>query len=292
MAIMNEGERLRELLDGSMDPSELENYNEFYRLAERIYGREALDEMGITTPEEIEKEKEQNGSSEFTHDVILPSPKADSPEEEIHIQRRNPKRRLLLTIIGVIGLLLVSSNIAVGINSIIPVELCEDTEAPGDIGFEATQTVNGTTFTIIWSMDNLTINQNYTITWDISQNGSQELVDSGSYTWFATGNVHIHLKSVNVQTEPYAWSAELLDENLTIISTTNGDYSSSGVTTMSIIETVKKCEDNPKLKLGEITDYKNLDSWTQTGDGDMLDGMLIMTLSFISLLGLRKKKND
>ena len=292
MAIMNEGERLRELLDGSMDPSELENYNEFYRLAERIYGREALDEMGITTPEEIEKEKEQNGSSEFTHDVILPSPKADSPEEEINIQRRNPKRRLLLTIIGVIGLLLVSSNIAVGINSIIPVELCEDTEAPGDIGFEATQTVNGTTFTIIWSMDNLTINQNYTITWDISQNGSQELVDSGSYTWFATVNVHIHLKSVNVQTEPYAWSAELLDENLTIISTTNGDYSSSGVTTMSIIETVKKCEDNPKLKLGEITDYKNLDSWTQTGDGDMLDGMLIMTLSFISLLGLRKKKND
>ena len=289
MAIMNEGERLRELLDGSMDPSELENYNEFYRLAERIYGREALDEMGITTPEEIEKEKEQNGSSEFTHDVILPSPKADSPEEEINIQRRNPKRRLLLTIIGVIGLLLVSSNIAVGINSIIPVELCEDTEAPGDIGFEATQTVNGTTFTIIWSMDNLTINQNYTITWDISQNGSQELVDSGSYTWFATGNVYIHLKSVNVQTEPYAWSAELLDENLTIISTTNGDYSSSGVTTMSIIETVKKCEDNPKLKLVEITDYKNLDSWTQTGDGDMLDGMLIMTLSFISLLGLRKK---
>lgn len=292
MAIMNEGERLRELLDGSMDPSELENYNEFYRLAERIYGREALDEMGITTPEEIEKEKEQNGSSEFTHDVILPSPKADSPEEEINIQRRNPKRRLILPIIGVIGLLLVSSNIAVGIDSIIPVELCEDTEAPGDIGFEATQTVNGTTFTIIWSMDNLTINQNYTITWDISQNGSQELVDSGSYTWFATGNVHIHLKSVNVQTEPYAWSAELLDENLTIISTTNGDYSSSGVTTMSIIETVKKCEDNPKLKLGEITDYKNLDSWTQTGDGDMLDGMLIMTLSFISLLGLRKKKND
>jgi hypothetical protein len=60
MAIMNEGERLRELLDGSMDPSELENYDEFYRLAERIYGREALDEMGITTPEEIEEEKEQN----------------------------------------------------------------------------------------------------------------------------------------------------------------------------------------------------------------------------------------
>ena len=289
---MNEGGRLRELLDGSIDPSELESYSEYYKLAERIYGREALDELGISTPEEIEEDLSQSGNSEFTHDVILPSPKNDSQEEEINISRRNPKRRLILTIIGVIGLLLVSSNIVVGIDSIIPVELCEDTEAIGDIEFKATQALNGTTFTLIWSVDNLTINQNYTITWDISQNGSQELVDSGSYTWFATGNLHIHLKSVNVQTEPYAWSSELLDENLTIISTKNGDYSSSGVTTMSIIETDKKCEDNPKLKLGEIMEYKNLDSWTQTGNGDMLDGMLIMTLSFLSLLGLRKKKYD
>jgi hypothetical protein len=61
---------------------------------------------------------------------------------------------------------------------------------------------------------------------------------------------------------------------------------------MSIIETDKKCEDNPKLKLGELMHYENLDSWTQTGNGDMLDGMLIMALSFISLLGLRKEKND
>ena len=47
---MNEAERLRDLLDGSMDPSELEAYKEYYKLAERIYGREALDEMGISTP--------------------------------------------------------------------------------------------------------------------------------------------------------------------------------------------------------------------------------------------------
>ena len=231
---MNEGERLRELLDGSMDPSELESYSEYYKLAERIYGREALDELGISTPEEIEEDLSQNGNSEFTHDVILPSPKNDSQEEEINISRRKPKRRLILTIIGVIGLLLVSSNIVVGIDSIIPVELCEDTEELGDIEFKGTEQVSGNNLTIFWTVKNLTINQNYTITWDISQNGSQELVDSGSYTWFATGNVHIHLKSVNVQTEPYAWSAVLLDENLTIISTANGDYSSSGVTTMSV----------------------------------------------------------
>ena len=60
---------------------------------------------------------------------------------------------------------------------------------------------------------------------------------------------------------------------------------------MSTIESEKKCEDNPKLKLDEIMNYQDLESWTQAGEGDMLDGMLIMTFSFISLFGMRKKKN-
>ena len=291
---MNEGERLRELLDGSMDPSELENYNEYYRLAERIYGREALDEMGITTPEEVEEEKAQNGSSEFTHDVILPSPKTDSKVEETINLDKKPKRKLFLTLIGIIGLLLVGSNIFVGVNAIVPdsiVTLCEDIEAPGDIEFKSVAQVNNNTLTIHWTVKNVTSGENYTITWDISQNGSQELVDSGNFSWLANGNTFRHHKTVNVQTEPYSWIAKLLDDNMTIISTTNGDYSSSEVSAMSIIGSEKNCEDNPKLKLGEIMDYQDIDSWTQTGDGDMLDGMLIMTFSFISLLGMRKKRN-
>ena len=294
MAIMNEGERLRELLDGSMDPSELENYNEFYRLAERIYGREALDEMGITTPEEIEKEKEQNGSSEFTHDVILPSPKTDSKVEETINLDKKPKRKLFLTLIGIIGLLLVGSNILVGVDAIVPdsiVTLCEDVEPLGEIEFKDAEVVNGTTLTIFWTVKNVTIGENYTITWDISQNGSQELVDSGSLSWQANGNTFTHANSVNVEIEPYSWISKLLDGNMTIISTTNGDYSSSEVSAMSIIVSEKNCEDNQKLILSEIMDYQDIDSWTQTGNGDMLDGMLIMTFSFISLLGMRKKRN-
>ena len=294
MAIMNEGERLRELLDGSMDPSELENYNEFYRLAERIYGREALDEMGITTPEEIEEENAQNGSSEFTHDVILPSPKTDSKVEETINLDKKPKRKLFLTLIGIIGLLLVGSNILVGVDAMVPdsiVTLCEDVEPLGEIEFKDAEVVNGTTLTIFWTVKNVTIGENYTITWDISQNGSQELVDSGSLSWQANGNTFTHAYSVNVEIEPYSWISKLLDGNMTIISTTNGDYSSSEVSAMSIIVSEKNCEENPKLILSEIMDYQDIDSWTQTGNGDMLDGMLIMTFSFISLLGMRKKRN-
>ena len=294
MAIMNEGERLRELLDGSMDPSELENYNEFYRLAERIYGREALDEMGISSPEEIEKEKEQNGSSEFAHDVILPSPKTDSKVEETINLDKKPKRKLFLTLIGIIGLLLVGSNILVGVDAIVPdaiVPLCEEVEPLGEIEFTNDIVFNGSTstLTIYWGVENVNIGENYTITWDISQNGSQELVDSGSFSWLANGNSFIHAHSVSVEIEPYSWITKLLDGNMTIISTTNGDYSSSEVSAMSIIVSEKNCEDNPKLQLGKIMDYQDIDSWTQTGNGDMLDGMLIMAFSFISLLGMRKK---
>ena len=177
----------------------------------------------------------------------------------------------------------------VGIDTIIP--LCEDLEPIGEIEFNDLEQVDGSTLTIFWTVKNITKGQNYTIVWDISQNGSQELVDSGSIKIQANGDKFTHLESFNVQTEPYSWTSKLLDENMTIISTTNGDYSSSQISTMSILESSKTCEENPKLKLSKIIDYDDLDSWTEKGDGDMIDGMLIMTLSFITLLGLRKKKN-
>ena len=287
--IMNEGERLRELLDGSMDPSELESYQEYYKLAERVYGREALDEMGISTPDEIEEGKIQNGSSEFSHDVILPKSGNESITDDSEDLVRKPKRRLFLTFIGLIGLMLVSSNIVIGIDAISPISLCEDMEAIGEIEFTNIEQVDGNSLTIFWTVKNVTIGGNYTITWDISQNGSQELVDSGSFSWQANGNTFTHLKTVTVQTEPYAWSSNLLDENMSIILTTEGDYTSSDVNTMSIIESGKLCEDNPKLILSEVMNYQELDAWSPSGEGDMLDGMLVVIFSLISLFGIRKR---
>ena len=287
--IMNEGERLRELLDGSMDPSELESYQEYYKLAERVYGREALDEMGISTPDEIKEEKVQSGSSEFSHDVILPKSGDESITDDIEDLVKEPNRRPFLTIIGLIGLMLVSSNIVVGVDAISPISLCEDMEEPREIEFNSIAQVNNNTLTITFSVKNVTSGENYTITWDISQNGSQELVDSGSFSWLANGNNFVHSHTVTIQIEPYAWSSKLLDENMSIILTAGGDYPSSDVNTMSIIESRKLCEDNPKLKLSEIMNYQDLDAWGPSGEGDMLDGMLVVIFSLISLFGIRKK---
>ncbi len=108
--LMNEAERLRDLLDGSMEPSELESYKEYYKLAERIYGSEALDEIGIISPKEVEEKLEPSGNSEFTHDVILPTPKSDPKEENLDTKGETGRRRTFVMLVGIIGLILISSN--------------------------------------------------------------------------------------------------------------------------------------------------------------------------------------
>lgn len=286
---MNEAERLRDLLDGSMDPSELEAYKEYYKLAERIYGREALDEMGISTPIDDEVVTESVGSSEFTHDVILPTPIYEEKEEENNSNKElKSKRRKFVFLVGMIGLIIVSSNIIVGINSIV--DLCEDEEPMGEIEFKAIHQVNDNTITIYWTVKNTTLDSQYTITWDVSQNGSQELVESSELIWTANGESFTHLVSVTVQTEPYAYSSNLLDENGTILASVNGDYDSSQITALGTLESSKLCEDNTRLKWNEIMNYEDVNSWGQAGDGEIIDGMLLMIFTFISLFGLTKKK--
>ena len=47
---MSDSDRLKGLLDGSIEPSEIEENPELYSMAERIYGRDALEEMGVSRP--------------------------------------------------------------------------------------------------------------------------------------------------------------------------------------------------------------------------------------------------
>ena len=279
---------IRDRLDGSMDPSELESYKEYYKLAERIYGREALDEIGISSPQEVEENQAPSGNSEFTHDVILPEPKSEIIENQIQQKEIKSKRRVLVLIVGMIGLILVSTNIAVGVNSIV--DLCEDEDPMGEIEFRAQHQVNGNTITIFWTVTNTTIDSQYSIKWDVSQNGSQELVGSGEINWTANGESFSHSNMTTVQIEPYAYSSTLFGENETVIATVSGSHSSSEVSSMSTIESSKLCEDNPKLKLSEIMNYDDINSWESQGEGDIIDGMLLMLFTFIFLFGLTKKK--
>ena len=48
---MPDSDAVRRLLEGNIDPVEIEQNPELYSMAERIYGSEALEEMGVHAPE-------------------------------------------------------------------------------------------------------------------------------------------------------------------------------------------------------------------------------------------------
>ena len=70
----------------------------------------------------------------------------------------------------------------------------------------------------------------------------------------------------------------------------HGDYDSSQITALGTLESSKLCEDNTRLKWNEIMNYEDVNSWGQAGDGEIIDGMLLMIFTFISIFGLTKKK--
>ena len=47
---MSDTDLMKKLLDGTLDPAVLDDNPHLYTLAERIYGREALEEMGVSGP--------------------------------------------------------------------------------------------------------------------------------------------------------------------------------------------------------------------------------------------------
>ncbi|HJL64842.1 MAG TPA: hypothetical protein QGF70_04570 [Candidatus Thalassarchaeaceae archaeon] len=100
---MSNFERVKQLLDGDIELDELEIDTELYQMAESIYGREALDEMGVMAPERPpESIVQPNGDS--NHKVQIPLPEIPLPEDSADSK---PKKRwglrILLLMILVAG---------------------------------------------------------------------------------------------------------------------------------------------------------------------------------------------
>ena len=47
---MEGSDKIKGVLDGSIDPQEISGDKKLYSMAERIYGRDALEEMGVEPP--------------------------------------------------------------------------------------------------------------------------------------------------------------------------------------------------------------------------------------------------
>lgn len=288
---MSDSERVKGLLDGSMDPTELEGDDELYALAERIYGREALEEMGVSTPERPAENVPQLSQNGIDMDIELPEID-DSVEGTDGPQV--PRRRKLAFLVGLIGVSLVGMNISIGIGQYF--DLCVDDLEPDPLGFTVTANEQNGSLYITWTVTNLNLSANYSIQWSISQNGSSELVDRGYFNW--TTNMQqssmAHTEHRAVTTPPWCYITSLHEEGVKISDDTSSNGcvgNSSSASSLATISPVPSlCDDNTRLLWNEASNYESIDSWAASGSGDLLDGALLMLFGILTLFGLFSKK--
>jgi len=283
---MSDAERVKGLLDGSMDPAELEGDSELYSLAERIYGREALDEMGVSAPErshEVDPTIHSNGNN---LEVELP----DAPEDlgDTDGSAKGSSRHRIVLMAGLVGLVLVSVNVAVGIGQYLA--LCEDQLESPPLSFSTSSTWQNESLHITWTVSNLNTTTNYSIHWSISQNGSAEPVDSDWFNWSASSNM-IHSENRAVTSPPWCYISVLYSEGIEISQSNACIGNSSTTSVLADLSTVPKlCEDNTRLLWDKAAGYQSIDSWVPAGSGGLLDGALLMLFGMVTLRTVFRKK--
>ena len=67
---MSSPDAVRRLLEGEIDPSEIEGDSNLYSMAERIYGSEVLEELGVSPPE-VDDAGYQEISGLIPNDITL-----------------------------------------------------------------------------------------------------------------------------------------------------------------------------------------------------------------------------
>lgn len=285
---MSDAERVKGLLDGSMDPSELEGDPELYSLAERIYGREAMEEMGVSAPirpPEVDPEVESNG---IDLEVELPEHAEEDDLPEVRSKSGFlPSRRRTMLMTGIVGLVLIGVNVAVGLGHYI--SLCEDQLEQPPLSFTSTSNWQNDTFYITWTASNLNSSVGYSIHWSLSQNGSVEHVDSGWFNWTGSTSM-VHSENRPATTPPWCYISTLYSDGVEITQSNDCSGESSSVSTMAETSEIKVlCEDNTRLLWDKADKYESIESWAPAGEGGLLDGALLMLFGLITLRSAFRK---
>jgi len=285
---VSDAERVKGLLDGSMDPSALDDDAELYSLAERIYGREALDEMGVAAPvrpPEVDPDVQSNGNN---LDVELPEHIDDDESSEV-VSKSGllPSKRGIMLFAGVVGLVLVGVNVAVGLGQYL--SLCEDQLEPPPLSFTSTSNWQNDTFHITWTASNLNSNIQYSIHWSLSQNGSFEYVDEDWFNWTGSSGM-IHSENRFVTIPPWCYTSTLYSDGVEIAQSNDCSDNSSTVSTLAeLSDSEVLCEDNTRLLWDKADEYRSINSWAPAGEGGLLDGAMIMLFGLITLSGVFRR---
>ena len=109
---MSTPDAIRRLLEGEIDPIEIEGDANLYSMAERIYGSEVLEEMGVSPPE-VDDSSSHDGIGLIPNDVTLPELMPSIPTLKSEKAKRG-KMRLMTLFFGIFGLIGTLVNVVIG----------------------------------------------------------------------------------------------------------------------------------------------------------------------------------
>lgn len=279
---MDASEKIKGVLDGSIHPSEISGDTELYSMAERIYGRDALEEMGVdppvTPPEGGLLYPNGNGGVEIPVSI-------DSARGSDNEMGKIPRRRFFIPLVMLFFLIVSSYNVAFGLGTVLP--LCEEEEKIQELEMSSTSQINNGTLIVVWSMHGLNNYSEYTLEWRISQNGSSEVVEFANSSWISSETARINSKNWIIDTLPYSYLSTLYEDGLPVAySNGSGDIITT-LTTAS--DEGNYCEDNTRLIWSEYSDLGSNEAWGESGNGEILDGALMMLFALMMIISARKR---
>ena len=113
---MPDPEAVRRLLEGEIDPVEIEDDAALYSMAERIYGAEALEELGVQAPE-IGALQTVEDFGLISEDVSLPDFLPEISEMKGMDVGGGSRRRWFVFLTGFFGIVVTIFNMAIGMGA-------------------------------------------------------------------------------------------------------------------------------------------------------------------------------
>ena len=279
---MEDSDKIKGVLDGTIDPSEISGDKKLYSMAERIYGRDALEDMGVEPP----VEPPESGIKAMNGNGGVEIPIKDSVGTVNLGSQKKPRRRVVLPLIMFTLLTISGFNVVVGIGTVLPI--CEDEPPEQELEFSSSAQLQNNTLFIVWKMTGLNNGSSYTIEWQVSQNGSAEIVDTGNSTWVSDNDpVRFDNRNWYVDAPPYSYLSTLYEDDL-IVAFSNG--SGDSITTLSEeANRVSYCDSNTRLIWTEYQDFENKDAWGESGTGEIADGAMMMLFALMMIITARKR---